>query len=65
MTFGTSLGKGGSGLMVYVKKNFESSRVSFDKNSEIISLVINADKSKIGIIACYRPPSTHNETDFF
>ena len=28
-------------------------------------MVINADKSKIGIIACYRPPYTHNETDFF
>ena len=59
------VGKGGGGLMVYVKKNLQSSRVTFDNNSEIISLVIKADKSKIGIIACYRPPYTHNETDFF
>jgi len=56
------VGKGG-GLMVYVKKTFN--RQEFLSTKKIISLVINADESKMGIIACYRPPYTHNETDFY
>ena len=58
-------GKGGGGLMVYVKRNLQPSRVFVDEVSEIISLIIITDKQKIGIIACYRPPYTQNETEFF
>ena len=59
------IGSGGGGVMVYVKKNLNSSRVTFDDTSEIISFVIDSNSQKIGIIACYRPPYAANEASFF
>ena len=56
---------GGGGVMAYVKKNLNPSRVTFDDASEIISFVVNIERQQIGVLACYRPPYTANETNFF
>ena len=56
---------GGGGVMAYVKKNLNPSRVTFDEASEIISFVVNIERQQIGVLACYRPPYTANETNFF
>ena len=55
----------GGGVLVYAKKNLNPSRVTFDKSSEIISFAIKIENQQIAILACYRPPYTANETNFF
>ena len=55
----------GGGVVAYVKKNLNSCSVSMDDVSEIISFITNVDKQKIGVLACYRPPYSNNETSFF
>jgi exonuclease III len=56
---------GGGAVLVYVKKNLNPSRVTFDDHSEMISFIITIEKQLIGILACYRPLYTANETNFF
>jgi hypothetical protein len=56
---------GGGGVMVYVKKNLNPSRVVFDEASVIISFIITIEKQQIGFLACYHPPYTANESNFF
>ena len=56
---------GGGAVLVYVKKKLNPSRVTFDDHSEMISFIITIEKQLIGILACYRPPYTANETNFF
>ena len=49
----------GGGIIVFVKNNLNIESVDSDKNFETISFLINTNnKTKIALIASYRPPKT-------
>jgi hypothetical protein len=55
----------GGGIIVYIKKTIKTERVCYDQDDEIISLIFCPNnKSKVALIASYRPPNKDNEDSF-
>ena len=58
--------QGGGGIAVYVKKNIILVESFKDPTIELIRFImIDSNKKRIGILACYRPPHPDNEEEFF